>query len=258
MPDVDAIDLKLRPNTGLPARFMQRNVVVCSGEDPRELKQAIDETELRGACFETHEYRSYHAWLFNIPSVTIIATGIGTGCLEPLLFEILDAKKLGPRVPQRLVLVGTAGARGKVRLGQVFLVDGAYTVGCAVALEDKNLPVQPNFAGLDTLDLPRAKELSTDYYYAATDKDTDPRKQAAKAFNPALREGLSKYWDKAELIAMESAQLYHLASVYGPDGTEYVALRGVANKADQPDTQAIYSRQVLVDALRHALALLST
>jgi hypothetical protein len=252
-----AEDLRVRPNTGLPAEFMQRDMIICSGEDPGELKEAIASVFGRRRR-RVHEYRNYRAWRFTDPPITIILSGIGTGCLEPLLFEILDKSHLGPQVPRRLVMIGTAGYRGAGELGQVFLVDGAYTVGCAVALEDQNLPVRPSFARLDRVDLPRAEELSTDYYYAATENPKDERKARAQKLNPALREGLSKYWTKAELISMESAQFYHFASVYGPDGTEYVALRGVANRADEFETQAGYSRQVLVDALGQARALLST
>lgn len=43
---------------------------------------------------------------------------------------------------------------------------------------------------------------------------------------------------------------------YGPEGTEYVALRGVANLADQFETQGDFSVAVLTDALRNAASLL--
>lgn len=245
--------LKVRPNTGLPLSFMNENIVVCTGEDSRELMHAMS-TVLPLHRWRYHEYRCYRAWAAE--DLTIILSGIGSGCLEPLMFELLDRATLGARVPKRLVMIGTAGYLSDSGFGQVYLVEGAYPVGCAVALDDSMLPVRPSFAGLDRLPLPRAEEISTDYYYACTVQESDPRKMLAKALNPALREGLVKYWQRGRLISMETAQFYHFARHYGPEGTEYVALRGVANLADQFETQGDLSVAVLTDALRNAASLL--
>jgi hypothetical protein len=138
----------------------------------------------------------------------------------------------------------------------VYLVEGAYTVGCAVELRDDELPVRPRFDGIENDPLSRAEEISTDYYYAATLDNTDPRKVRAKGMNRALRDGLARYYRPGRLISMESAQFYHFADVYGQPDTQYLALRGVANFADQFHTQSRYSRDVLADALRHAIRLL--
>lgn len=246
--------LKVRPNCGLPEDFFQENMIVCTGEDPDELKRAI-KAVLPGKRPRFHQYRCYKAWKFS--GVTIVISGIGSGCLEPLLFELLDYKTLGDKAPKRLAMIGTAGYLADSGFGQVYLVDGAYPVGCAIALPDSELPVKPNFAGLDSVNLPRAEEISTDYYYACTPQENDARKNAAKALNPSMQEGLSKYWKTGRLISMESAQFYHFAKCYGRPGTEYVAFRGVANLADQFETQGDYSEQVLTDALRAATQLLS-
>jgi len=248
--------LKVRPNCALPEDFFQENMIVCTGEDPEELKRAI-KTVLPGKRPRFHQYRCYKAWRFSNPDVTVVISGIGSGCLEPLMFELLDHKTLGPKAPKRLAMIGTAGYLSDSGFGQVYLVDGAYPVGCAVALDDADLPVKPNFAGLDCVKLPRAQEISTDYYYACTPQENDARKMAAKAMNRALREGLAKHWKAGRLISMETAQFYHFAKCYGQEGTQYVAFRGVANLADQFETQGDYSEQVLTDALRNAVDLLS-
>lgn len=249
--------LRVRPNTALPSDFLQSNIVVCTGEDAGELKQAIAAV-LPGKQYEYHEYRCYRAFKFTDPDLTIVLSGIGSGSLEPLLFELLDGKTLGMDAPKRLVMIGTAGYLSDSGFGKVYLVDGAYPVGCAVSLDDLSLPVRPNFDGLRHVDLPRAEEISTDFYYACTTQENDVRKMMVKSMNPALREGLAKHWRPGRLISMESAQFYHFARNYGRDGTQYVALRGVANLADQFETQGDYSVQVLTDALRHAVNLLES
>jgi len=246
--------LKVRPNTGLPESFFQPNMIVCTGEDPAELIHAM-RTVLHGKRPRVHQYRCYRAWKYQ--GLTVIISGIGTGCLEPLMFELLDDKTLGDKVPQRLAMIGTAGYLADSGFGQVYVVDGAYPVGCGVTLEDKDLPVRPNFEGLESVRLPRAEEISTDYYYACTPQNSDARKARAKELNPALREGLDKYWKAGRLISMESAQFYHFAATYGRPGTQYVAFRGVANLADQFETQGDYSLQVLTEAFRQAVELLS-
>ena len=172
------------------------------------------------------------------------------------MFEVLDADHLGPSVARRLVLIGTAGCVGDALLGRVYLVDGAYTVGCAVELRGDDIPIRPRFDGIANYPLPKAEEVSTDYYYAATVDDTDPRKERAKDRHPTLRGGLAKYYVPGRLISMESAQFYYFAQVYGAPDTQFVALRGVANVADEFHSQTSYSQGVLTDALGHATRLL--
>lgn len=190
------------------------------------------------------------------PGFTVVISGIGTGCLEPMMFELLDRKALGNKAAKRLVMIGTAGYLADSGFGKVYLVEGAYPVGCGITLRDEDLLVRPRFDGLDRLDNPRAQEISTDYYYAATPTVTDPRKVRAKAKDPKLCEDLEKHWKAGCLISMETAQFYHLARAYGDENTQWAAFRGVANRADQFDTQGNYSQQVLSDALRQAVRLL--
>lgn len=250
-------DLKVRPNTGLPADFIQDHMVVCTGEHPDELVEAIL-SAFPGRRPKYHAYRCYRAWKFSKPAITVVLSGIGTGCLEPLMFELLDHQHLGDRVPKRLVMIGTAGYLADSGFGQVYLVDGAYPVGCGVRLDASELPLRPKFDGLEKTLLPRAEEISTDYYYGCTPAQDDLRKMRAKLLNRDLAAGIQEYWKPGRLISMESAQFYHFAKIYGSDSTQYVALRGVANLADQFEMQGEYSAQVLNDALFTAVRLLSS
>jgi tRNA(Arg) A34 adenosine deaminase TadA len=246
--------LSVRPNTGLPADFIQENMIVCTGEDPHELVHAL-QTVMPDERPAMHQYRCYYAWKF--AKFTVVLSGIGTGSLEPMMFELLDKATLGEKAAKRLVMIGTAGYLSDTGFGQVYLVDGAYPVGCGVKLKDEDLPVRPEFDQLESVNLPRAEEISTDYYYACTPQVTDPRKVLAKAEDPALAEGLKKHWKSGRLISMETAQFYHLGRVYGDERTQFVAFRGVANLADQFETQGDYSQKVLSDALGHAVQLLT-
>lgn len=245
--------LKVRPNTALPLSFFQSNIIVCTGEDPGELIHAI-KTLFPGHRPRHHQYRCYQAW--KLPGVTIVISGIGTGCMEPMMWELLDHKTLGDKRPRRLAMIGTAGYISDSGFGEVYVVDGAYPVGCAIRLADEHLPLRPNFAKADTLGLSTAIEMSTDRYFTCTPDMSDERKVFAKSFDPLLVEELEKYWKPGRLISMESAQFYHFAKVFGLPDTEYVAFRGVANLADQFETQGDYSQKVLIDALRHAVNLL--
>jgi hypothetical protein len=249
-----ASDLKVRPNTGIPERFFQRNMIICAGEDPNELVDAMNAILLTKQI-PSHEYRCYRAWMFE--GLTVILSGTGTGCLEPLMWELLDSHILLDKVPKRLILIGSAGILATSGFGQVYVIDGAYPVGCAVMLDDKDLPLRPKFASLNKIPLPHAEEISTDYYYGCTPQVSDPRKVRVKASNSELRRGIEKQWKEGRLIAMETAQFYHFANTYGPPDTEYVSIQGVANLADQFETQGQYSREVLTETFRHAVELLS-
>jgi hypothetical protein len=248
---------KVRPNCAIPESFFQDNMIVCTGEDPDELRRAM-QAVFPGKRPRFHQYRCYKAWKFSDPNITVVISGIGSGCLEPLLYELLDKDALGSRVPKRLVMIGTAGYIAKDGHGQVFLVDEAYPIGCAVNIAESDLPKTPCFAASKLLaSLPRAAEMSTDYYYAATPATDNARKMAAKNADPLLAAGIARYWKEGRLISMESAQFYHFCGCYGSNETQYLALRGVANLADQFHEQGDHSQNVLNEALRIAANLLT-
>jgi len=242
--------LKVRPSSAIPLSFFQDNMIVCTGEDPKELTTAFKSSSL-GKCLRYHQYRCYQAWKFS--GITVVITGIGTGCMEPLMWELLDHETLGDKRPKRLAMIGTAGYISDSGFGQVYVVDGAYPVGCGVRLHDDHLPVRPRFPGYAELGLPLAEEMSTDRYFTCTPAMTDPRKVLAKSHDPQLLEELEKYWKAGRLISMETLQFYHFAKMFGLPDTQYIAFRGVANLADQFETQGDYSQQILTDALSHAV-----
>jgi len=74
-----------RPNTNVENSLLSERMVICCGEDAAELLQAL-RTEFPRQETAYHEYRCYRFWKF--AEFTLIWTGIGTGCLEPLLFEL--------------------------------------------------------------------------------------------------------------------------------------------------------------------------
>src|SRR5687767_8943729 len=105
-----------RPNSGVSDEMLHENVILCCGEDFTELIQCFSESSLG----IRHEYRCYRFLRFE--NFTLIWTGIGTGCLEPLLFEIFDVP-----IIKKIVLVGTAGAfQSTASMGNFFWIAQAY------------------------------------------------------------------------------------------------------------------------------------
>src|ERR1051325_59874 len=89
-----------RPNTLLPNGLLKRDIILCCGEDLQEFKAAI--RAVFGTPRTAHRYRCYA--FMQAGSISFIWTGIGSGCIEPLLCEIHDEAQL-----KQIVLVGTAG-----------------------------------------------------------------------------------------------------------------------------------------------------
>ena len=87
----------LGPNTKLDSRLMQKNILLSCGEDTKELLTPLAEIE---EFSDYHEYRCYKFWKFS--TFTLIWTGFGTSCLEPLLWEILK-----PNIAERIILFGS-------------------------------------------------------------------------------------------------------------------------------------------------------
>lgn len=240
-----------RPNTGVSDALLSEKVIICCGEDAAELLAA-----LRSAypCAETayHEYRCYRFWKFE--EFTLVWSGIGTGCIEPLLFELIDGFPL-----RQVVLIGTCGAipgRG-VRPGEVFLVDKAYLGGAAIRLPEDAFPLSCRFGEerLAGLGLERKSAISTDFYYGfAVDPGARVKRLQGQDLN--LKGDLAAFWDRADLVEMEIGQFYYLCGIFDSDQLEYVAIKGAANATDTVAQQTIYSGPVLQKGLRSALQLL--
>src|SRR4051812_6331397 len=138
MPDSLAgklIDATLgRPNTQLPRGCLTRDLVLSCGEDFPEFQRAIK--KVFGRPKAVHAYRCYA--LVRAAGISFMWTGIGTGCLEPLLCEIVSEV-------DRIILVGTAGAiSDAAKLGGASSISEAR-IACAGISSKKTL--RPNWPG---------------------------------------------------------------------------------------------------------------
>src|SRR6202035_4323689 len=95
------IAVSLGPNTNAPVELLSSQCVLCVGEDRRTLLDAALDAglDMKGPHFG---YRCYEFW--NCGGLLVVWSGIGTGSLEPLLWELFK-----PGTIQQIVLVGTAG-----------------------------------------------------------------------------------------------------------------------------------------------------
>ncbi len=220
------------PNTHLTADIFLPKLIICAGEDTHELQAAI-----RSATAEQPKlvlsYRSYTFW--TVSDVLIAWTGIGTGCIEPLLKEYA---KVGS--PERITLIGTSGLinQDEIKLGDVFRISEAYCRSNAV----NTLGVAPDQAMRPVTTDPignAAIMASTDFYY--------PQEAAAPI-------------DDADLVDMETAQFYFLCDQIRQDAhhdLEYVVFKGAANRLGHPEEQDVHGPGVLKDTAVLAMRWLS-
>jgi hypothetical protein len=227
-----------RPNTLLPFDSISGDLVLCCGEDLKELQQAVQSTF--GRPRPLHAYRCYN--FFTVRNTNFVWTGIGTGCIEPLLGEILNEPNL-----RRLILVGTAGSvSNRTKLGSATPI-GAARISCAgiapkKKIQKPNWPIAPT-AGTQTI-------VSTDYYYGFTLKNNWPT-QKLWAADSRLRKSVRPALAKSDLVDMETGQFYHLCATLRPD-LQYLAIKGAANPLSDFSLQTLHSESVLHDALRQA------
>jgi purine-nucleoside phosphorylase len=232
-----------RPNTQLPMGALQADVVLCCGEDLGEFKSAVAATF--GRVRLVHGYRCF-AFLER-GATSFIWTGIGSGCLEPLLCEIFDEPRL-----RRIILVGTAGAVSKsAPLGVAMPIREARVACAGVAPKRDGNP--PNWPAAFAKDQSQ-RIVSTDYYYGFTLKKAWPAAELWSA-DARLAKTVAKAVEKVDLVDMESGQFYHLCRTLRPD-LEYLAIKGAANPLADFSQQPLHSESVLHDALGKAKGLL--
>jgi hypothetical protein len=178
---------------------------------------------------------------------------MGTGCVEPLLFEILEAD-----IITHIILIGTAGllADDPQTLGKILRITEAFPGGCAVHLKEENLPLRPNFPASIANPLPDAAIISTDYYYGFS-QSSSPGVKALHAADPSLARDVASLWNRAKLVDMETAQFYHFCKTLPPRAIHYLSLKGAANSLKDVGHQTERSLKILEDCLRDALQLLS-
>jgi len=212
-------------------------MVVCCGEDAAELIEAVRRVSGRSPR-QLHEYRCYRFWEHE--SGGLIWTGIGTGCLEPLLWEVLK-----PGLVQQLVLIGTAGRHpgSQTALGQAYFIDRATPWFSAVDTFYDQQPFRPRWRQPLPPGLLTASTTSTDFYYDL------PAQRGGSRFAPP----------KTELVEMECAQFYLLCSSYSSGiDLSFAAIKGPANDLGRGHVQVTNSLDALCACWKQALALLAS
>lgn len=239
-----------RPNTGVRDIFLSADMILCCGEDWGELLTALAEVTAEKP-YLLHEYRCYRVAKF--ASFSLIWSGMGTGCLEPLLYELRDVPFL-----RNIVLVGTAGAvsTDRIKLGEVCFCEFAFLGGAAVHLPDSRFPLTPRFEGdlVTQARLKGARVASTDYYYGFS---RNPPSQVLRSADAILEGAVAQLFDKVDLIDMETAQFYHFCRALFPgDRLHFIALKGAANSLSEQALQTDNSPSVLRAALEASFVLL--
>lgn len=241
MPIADASpNAQIRPDQIRPA------VILCCGEDKGALLDALGELGFPAGA-AVSEFRSYTVW--TLPAVTVVLSAIGTGALEPLLYELLTTGRVG-----RIVLVGTAGrlrADG-LPLGVGYPIREARLAGTGLDREVGDQALRPEWPDFPAG--PSATIVSSDFYYG---------------FSPALAPGdyrhrlvavrgdYQRLSGAMDLVDMEVGQFYALCRLI-PDapGLRFIAFKGASNAIDNHGEQNTHAPSVLRDCLEKALRVL--
>lgn len=243
---MDSAISNLGPNTAAPLSVLSGDCILCSGEDRQEFLAALRAAGLNNPRVHS-QYRGYEFWRFD--SCSAILTGIGTGCLEPALWEILQ-----PGVVKRIVLVGTAGTLpgATVETGKAFLIDRAWPAGTGIDAMALDLPLRPSWNV--TPNLPTATSVSTDFYYGFSPK-------LGTAAYPLQHSRLQEMYDRhirdgTELVEMEVAQFYFFCGLLGDKSLQYAAVKIPVNSVSQVEQQLENSPGALVGAVRAVVEML--
>jgi hypothetical protein len=223
-------------NTNAPMEVLAKQVLICAGEDPDELVQSL-RADLGCHLTELHRYRCYRFWKcapkWNMQhELTLVWTGIGTGCIEPLLHEMLHGKTLVSDV----ILIGTAGQidglRGQGDSDHAFVIVEAHMGPTALSALGEYACLRPTLK----VDAPSATIFSTDLYYLWSTR-------AFAEWPNTVR--FHEAWAKSTLVDMETAQFYWLCRRLGKDRVRYAAIKGAANQLGVHGQQIKNSRPVL-------------
>ncbi len=235
----------LGPNTMFTPDMLSEDIVLSCGEDPTELLECL--AQATGAGIPSpHRYRGFGC--VKLPSMSVVWGGMGTGTLEPFLWEVLKCEKV-----KRIVLVGTTGllAPCTEALGNAFLITEAYLAGTALDEEWITQPLRPSFRDLDkAANLPRSSIVSTDFYYGFAG---NKQRQGYPPITQRIEKGFQGTARSASLTDMETAQFYFFCSAFREKGTlDYLGIKGPANPVLATDAQVVHSANVLAKAIRLA------
>lgn len=238
----------IAPNTKIAPEYIDKNIILCCGEDTNELIYSLNDLSYTGE--KVHEFRCYRFWKYL--NFSVIWTAIGTGTLEPLIWEILFNPTI-KSIVNKIILIGTAGKLPKSgkKLGDVYVIDNAYLGGTAVDDNAIKQPLTPNFIGLS--DFPKASIVSTDFFYGFSERVINgdyPNK------TQRLVQAVNKYFYTTDLVDMEVAQFYHFCKLFDSENTlNYVAIKGAANTIGSAEEQIENSSIVIKKVLEKAIAL---
>jgi len=229
----------------LPAHLSER-VILCCGEVEDDLMDAM--RPWPEAPVFVQQYRCYKVWKY--PSLTLILAGIGTGTLEPLLWEILT-----PGIIRRIILIGTAGAvtAKAPTMGRALPIARAWSCGTGIDAEVGMEPVGPRWhlpSGTATCGI-----ASSDFFYGYSDRVLDGSFRACQG---PFRERYLKIRDRADLIDMEVVSFYYFCPHFDPSRElRYLAIKGSSNALGKGEEMNTYAADVMRSCARQAMDLLA-
>jgi hypothetical protein len=229
----------------LPRDLTSGRAILCCGEVEADLHAAF--AGRCGPVLASGRYRTYAFWRY--ADFTLVLAGIGTGSVEPLLWEILT-----PGVLRQAVLIGTAGtSHGDIPLpGRALPIAKAWACGSGL---DGELGLEP---ALPRWNLPEGSPTNTiassDFFYGYSDRVLDASFRACQG---PFRTKYRAIRDQADLIDMEVAPFYYFAPRFDPTGKlEYIAVKGSSNALGKGEEMNDFASSVLSDCAQKALELL--
>ncbi len=233
------------PVTHILPPDLHAQTIICAGEVEDELLHAFRNVPEKP--LHSRQYRCYRLWKY--PSFTLILSGIGSGCVEPLLWEILS-----PGLIRQIVLIGTAGCvrPAAPALGRALPIHAAWSCGTGIDGEHGLEPLTPRWP------LPEGSATcsiaSSDFFYGYSDRVLDGRFAACQG---PFRERYLKVRDLADLIDMEVAQFYYFAPRFDRTGSlSYLAIKGSSNLIGLGEQMNHYAAGVMDDCAAQAFSLM--
>lgn len=228
----------LGPNTNAPKELLSRKCILVVGEDRRDVVALLGSPE-----DASHAFRSYEFW--KQADFTLVLSGIGTGCVEPLMWELL-----GTKVIEEIMLIGTAGKMpgASIPIGQACAISEAFLAGTGLDQEGIVEPLKPRWEL--PADIPTASSVSTDFFYGFS-----PRVMAGEyPFDQGhLRERYQEHIRRGtQLVEMEVAQFYAFCDRFGGPTLRYLAIKGASNDLGNDARQVAESKGVIARCMELA------
>ena len=233
------------PVSHILPKHLNARVILCCGEVEADLLRAFRDHSEKPVLVQ--QYRCYKFWKY--ADFTLILAGIGTGTLEPLLWEILT-----PGIVRKIVLIGTAGAVGAdaPAMGGALPIGEAFSCGTGIDAEVGLEPLCPRWnlpAGTKTCSI-----ASSDFFYGYSDRVLDGSFRACQG---PFKTRYLQIRDRAALIDMEVAGFYYFCPRFDPTGKlEFLAVKGSSNALGKGEEMNQFAVPVMDDCARQAMELL--